>query len=156
MALHSRIFVAIDGGSTQDFVSRKALEVADQNEAELVFGHVIDSVPYEASGVDFEELCAETKRRLEEDLADVLEAARENPRIKSAEVQVRAGRINDTLITRLIEPYQPDLVICGERGLSNFRYAFVGSVSSSLIRGVECDILVVKTEANAARNAPQN
>jgi nucleotide-binding universal stress UspA family protein len=155
MGLHSRIFVAIDGGSTQEFVSRKALEVADQNEAELIFGHVIDSVPYEASGVDFEELCAEMRKCIETDLADVFEEANNNPRIKSVELKVRAGRVNDTLITRLIEPCEPDLVICGERGLSNFKYAFVGSVSSSLVRGVECDVLVVKTEANAARNAPQ-
>ncbi len=156
MSLHSRIFVALDGSSTQDFVSRKAIEVADHNEAELIFGHVIDSVPYEASGVDFEELCAEAEQRIRTDLAEVFEMARKNPRIKSVELEVRAGRVADTLIARLIEPCNPDLVICGERGLSNFKYAFVGSVSTNLVRGVACDVLVVKTEANAAKNAPKN
>lgn len=155
MGLHNRIFVAIDGASTQEFVARKALAVADQNEAELIFGHVIDSVPYEASGVDFELLCEEVRDRIEDELADVFKEARNNPRIKSVELRVRAGRVNDTLVSRLIEPAEPDLVVCGERGLSNFRYAFVGSVSSNLIRSVECDILVVKTEANFARNKPE-
>ena len=146
MALHNRIFVALDGSSTQEFVSRKALEVAAQNNAELIFGHVIDSVPYEASGVDFEELCNEVKQRIEADLAAVFEDAKNNPSIKSVELRVRAGRVSDTLITRLVEPCEPDLVICGVRGLSSIKYAFVGSVSTHLIRNVKCDVLVVRPE----------
>ena len=55
-----------------------------------------------------------------------------------------AGRINETLAAQLIEPTHPDLVICGERGLSNIKYAFVGSVSTFLVRNMDCDVLVVK------------
>ena len=43
-------------------------------------------------------------------------------------------------------PLNPDLVICGVRGLSNIKYAFVGSVSTHLIRNVKCDVLVVRPE----------
>ena len=62
----------------------------------------------------------------------------------AVDLQVRAGRITDTLTEQLIEPFKPDLVICGERGLSNMQYAFVGSVSKYLIRTVRCDVHVVK------------
>ena len=89
-------------------------------------------------------LCASRKEQLEADLADILEEARKNPDIKSVDLQVRAGRITDTLTEQLIEPFKPDLVICGERGLSNMQYAFVGSVSKYLIRTVRCDVHVVK------------
>ena len=51
---YKRIFAALDGGSTQEAVAQRAIALAAGNHAELVFGHVIDSVPYEASGVDFE------------------------------------------------------------------------------------------------------
>ena len=146
MACHKRVFAALDGASTQAEVARKAVLIAEDNEAELIFGHVVDSVPYEASGVDFEELCNEVKVRLEGEIADVLEAARNNPHIKSVDVVVRAGRITDTLAHQLIEPLDPDLVICGERGLSNIKYAFVGSVSNFLIRNMRCDVLVVKQD----------
>ena len=98
----------------------------------------------EASGVDFEALCAEGKKRIEADLADVLAAARQNPDIPSVEVSVHAGRIADTLEHELIEPFEPNLVVCGERGLSNIKYVFVGSVSTFLIRNLRCDVLVVK------------
>lgn len=141
---YTRIFAALDGASTQEAVAERAVALAADDHAELVFGHVIDSVPYEASGVDFEALCAEGKKRIEADLADILAEARANADIPSVELIVRAGRITDTLGHQLIEPTQPDLVICGERGLSNIKYAFVGSVSRHLVRTVRADVLVVK------------
>ena len=64
--------------------------------------------------------------------------------IPSVEVRVRAGRVAETLAEQLIEPFAPDLVVCGERGLSNIKYVFVGSVSTYLIRYLRCDVLVVK------------
>ena len=47
----------------------------------------------------------------------------------------------------IIKPFKPDLVICGVRGLSSIKYAFVGSVSTYLVRHMECDVLVVRPEA---------
>ena len=38
-------------------------------------------------------------------------------------------------------------MICGVRGLSNIKYAFVGSVSTYLVRHMPCDVLVVRPEA---------
>lgn len=143
---YKRIFAALDGASTQRAVMERAIALAEEEHAELTFGHVIDSVPYEASGVDFELLCNEGKIRIETDLAGLLEKARNNADIPSVQLIVRAGRITDTLQKQLIEPIEPDLVICGERGLSNIKYVFVGSVSTYLIRNVRCDVLVVKQD----------
>ncbi|MGI6045648.1 MAG: universal stress protein [Eggerthellaceae bacterium] len=148
MAEYKRIFAALDGGTTQELVARRAIEIAKQQKASLLFGHVVDSVPYEAHGVDFgadfADLCDSALKRIEDDLADVLAEARASSEIPSVEIKVRAGRINDTLADSLIEPYEPDLVICAARGLSNIRYAFVGSVSTFLIRNMDCDVLVIK------------
>lgn len=141
---YTRIFAALDGASTQEAVAQRAIALAADNHADLMFGHVIDSVPYEASGVDFEALCVEGKKRIEADLADLLAEAQANENIPSVDLTVRAGRITDTLAKQLIEPADPDLVICGERGLSNIKYVFVGSVSTFLIRNLRCDVLVVK------------
>ncbi|HIY83481.1 universal stress protein [Rubneribacter sp.] len=143
---YTRIFAALDGASTQKAVAERAIALAADNHAELVFGHVIDSVPYEASGVDFEALCVEGEKRIGEELADLFVEARGNKNIPSVELAVRAGRITDTLAKQLVEPLDPDLVICGERGLSNIKYVFVGSVSTFLIRNMRCDVLVVKQD----------
>lgn len=144
MAQYARVFAALDGGSTQQGVAERALEVASNNGAELLFGSVVDSVPYEANGVDFKELRDEVEKRLREDIADVLAQAEADERIPSVRLQVSAGRVTETLVEDMITPFGPDLVICGERGLSNIKYAFVGSVSTFLIRNANCDVLVVK------------
>lgn len=140
---YSRIFVALDGSDTQDLVSRKAVRMAADHGAELLFGHVVDAVPTEASGIDFRALCQAAENRIREDLADVFQEAQDNPAIPSMELKVSIGSIQET-IDELIEPFNPELIICGERGLSKIRYVFVGSVSTHLIRSADCDVLVVK------------
>ncbi|MDO4590314.1 MAG: universal stress protein [Slackia sp.] len=146
---YKKIFAALDGGTTQAMVAERAVELAAASHASLMFGHVVDSVPYEAAGTDFGALAADMKTKLEASIADVLEAARSNPAIPEVQVVVKAGRITETLSEQIIEPFDPDLVICGERGLSNIKYVFVGSVSTYLIRNLRCDVLVVKERTEA-------
>ncbi len=146
MAKYNRIFAALDGGSTQEAVIRRAFSLAHDNNAEVLFGHVIDSVPYEANGIDFVALSEDGRMRIEEEMGEWLVRARNDECIPSVDVQVKAGRIAETLIDAIIKPFDPDLVICGVRGFSNIKYAFVGSVSTSLIRNCTCDVLVVRPE----------
>ena len=146
MARYNKIFAALDGGSTQEAVVRRALSIAHDNNAEVVFGHIIDSVPYEANGIDFGALIEDGKGRIEEEMEAYFTRARNDECIPSIDVRVRAGRVAETLVESLIKPYNPDLVICGVRGLSNIKYAFVGSVSTNLIRSVDCDVLVIRPE----------
>ena len=108
MAQYQRIFAALDGASTQEAVAQRAAALAADNGARLLFGHVIDSVPNEANGADFDALCAEGVARIEDELADELRAVRDNPAIPSVEVRVRAGRVAETLAEQLIEPFAPD------------------------------------------------
>ena len=146
MARYNKIFAALDGGATQEAVVRRALSIAHDNNAEVLFGHVIDSVPYEATGIDFAALTDDGRQRIEEQMEAYFTRARNDECIPSFELKVRAGRVSETLLETLINPYHPDLVICGVRGLSNIKYAFVGSVSTNLIRNAECDVLVVRPE----------
>lgn len=143
---YTRIFAALDGGKTQNMVAERAIELAADTHAQLILGHVVDSVPYEAAGTDFAALASDMKAKLEESLGELLENARNNPDIPHVDVVVKAGRITETLDEQIIQPYDPDLVICGERGLSNIKYVFVGSVSTYLIRNLRCDVLVVKAD----------
>ncbi len=146
MARYNKIFAALDGAATQEAVVRRAMSIAHDNNAEVVLGHVIDSVPYEANGIDFAALIDDGRNRIEEELAKYLTRARNDECIPSVDLQVRAGRVAETLMEALIEPINPDLIICGVRGLSNIKYAFVGSVSTQLIRNAPCDVLVVRPE----------
>ena len=146
MVRYNRIFAALDGANTQEAVVRRALSIAHDNKAEVMFGHVIDSVPYESNAIDFAELAEDIHQRIEDEMHDYFERARKDDCISSITLQVHTGRVVDTLLDSLVKPFDPDLVICGVRGLSNIKYAFVGSVSTSIIRNVECDVLVVRPE----------
>ena len=143
---YERIFAALDGSKTQREVARKAVQMAAANHAALRFGHVVDSVSADVAITDFDELSNSVKQNIEKDIADILADAKANPDIPTCDLRVEAGPVNDTLDKRLIAPFIPDLVICGERGLSNIKYAFVGSVSTHLIRTLRCDVLVVKQD----------
>lgn len=154
-AKYTKIFAALDGKETQKIVAEKAYLIASENDAELRFGHVIDTIPTEASAINYEQICQEMKEKIEHDLADVLSEAKKDPHIPDVRLIVVAGTITETMDHALIEPYDPDLVICGARGLSNLKYAFVGSVSTHLIRTQKCDVLVVK-DPTVERKALKN
>ncbi len=142
---YDRVFVAIDGRETQEAVARRAVQIASINNADLLFGRVVEAVPTELNAIDFNDLCDAFRKKTEEDLADILAEAKEDPGISHVEIRVVAGSVNDTLDSRLIKPFEPDLIVCGERGLTNFQYAFMGSTSKHLVRTHDCDVLVVKS-----------
>ena len=66
------------------------------------------------------------------------------PGIRKVEVLVRAGRIRETIKDEMLDVIEPDLVICGARGLSSIKYAILGSISTFLTRNADCDTLVIK------------
>ena len=154
MAKYNRIFAALDGGDTQDAVARRALSIAHDNTAEVLFGSVVDSTKLVTSGVGDDSLVNAQKAAIEEALARYLNRARQDECVKSVEIQVGIGKIADTLEREMIKPYNPDLVICGVRGLSNIKYAFVGSVSTHLVHNMSCDVLVVHPES--IEDIPEN
>ena len=128
-------------------VARRTLSIAHDNNAEVLFGHVIDTSKFEAVGLGFDEIAANKKIAIEESIKRQLDRARQDECVPSVEVQVAMGPLNDTMMNDLILPFNPDLVICGVRGLSNIRYAFVGSVSTHIVRHAPCDVLVVRPES---------
>lgn len=147
MARYSKIFAALDGAATQEAVVRRTLSIAHDNNSEVLFGYVIDSTRFSTGGVGDEELEETNKRLLREKLERYFARSEKDECIPSVELQVKTGDIGEVLMHEFIKPFSPDLIICGARGLSDVKYAFVGSVSTSLVRHAECDVLVVRPEA---------
>lgn len=147
MARYNRIFAALDGGSTQEAVIRRTFSIAHDNNAEVLLGHVIDSSMFETGGVRRDQISQANKETIEKELELFLTRASQDEHIPSVEIQVAVGKIDETLVNEMAKPFKPDLCICGVRGLSSIKYAFVGSVSTYLIRHMECDVLVVRPES---------
>ena len=152
MARYRRIFAALDGGDTQEAVARRTLSIAHDNNAEVLFGCVIDNTKFETSGFAHDALVANKEAAIREALKRYLNRSAKDECIPSVDLKVGIGRVAETLENDLIKPFDPDLVICGVRGLSNIKYAFVGSVSTHLVHNMGCDVLVVHPEAIEAVN----
>ena len=141
---YSKVFVALDGTEQQDFVLARAIKVAANNGAKLIIGHVIDSTALESAGAYPADLVKGLEEAFRNSIAAQVEEAKQNPDIAEVEIMIRAGRIRETLKDEMLDVVEPDLVMCGARGLSSIKYALLGSISTFLLSSTECDILVVK------------
>ncbi len=147
MARYNKIFAALDGGETQEAVVRRALSIAHDNNSQVLFGYVIDVTRFATAGVGEEDMEETNKRLLHEKLERYLIRSEKDECIPSVELRVKSGSVDEVLLHEFIKSFEPDLVICGVRGLSDFKYALVGSVSTNLVRHANCDVLVVRPEA---------
>jgi len=141
---YKKIFVSLDGSELQSKVFERACEIAASSGAELYVGHVIDSTPMQAAGTYPATLIPSLEKAWKESIEADVEAARTMPGITGITVDAKAGRVRETLLDEFINPLRPDLVICGARGLSNIKYAILGSISTFLVRSCDCDVLIVK------------
>lgn len=145
MGMYKNVSVFLDGTEAQDAVMDKAIEVAAANGAKLTICHVVDSTALEAAQAQYiGELVDGLTAAFKESIADKLDEAKANEHIASVNVEIKFGRIRETIMDEIIFPLRPDLVVCGARGLSSFKYALLGSVSTFLVRQCPCDLLVVK------------
>ena len=143
-ATYKKIFVSLDGSEMQQRVLARAVEIAAHSGADLYIGHVIDSTPMQAAGTYPATLLPSIEKAWRDSISDEVEKAKATEGVGTVTVDAKAGRIRETLMDDFIDEIKPDLVICGARGLSNIKYAILGSISTFLIRSCTCDVLIVK------------
>lgn len=141
---YDRIFVAVDGTPQQELVIQRAIIIAANNNAELYIGHVVDSTSLDTGGSYPIGLLETLEKSFREGIAPQIAECEMEPQIRKVELVVKIGRVRETLRNEMIDVIKPDLIICGALGLSNFRYALMGSTSTYLSRIPGCDTLVVK------------
>ena len=148
MAHYKKILAALDGGDTQAFIAHRALVIAHNENAEVLFAHGMEDSDLRVAHLDSEKYVIQCKESIEEALAEELAAAAQDECIPAVNVVVKAGHANDVL-GEIAKEYKPDLVICGKRGFTGLKAAFLGSVSTYLVRHMKCDVLVVRPEGLA-------
>lgn len=141
---YEKVFVSLDGSDRQGKVLERATTIASMSGAELYIGYVIDSAALEAAGTKPEDVAPGAEAAFRASISEPLAVAEADPNIKKVEVMVCVGRIRETLQDDMLEVVEPDLVVCGARGLSSIHYARLGSISTFLTRSSKCDTLVVK------------
>ena len=143
-----RIFAALDETPASEAVARTALALAERDKGRLLFGHVADALPREATMGDLEALRRSAKERLER---NVLKDARESKGIASFELAVEAGPAVRTVVESLMLPFEPDLVVCGRCRTARLRCRVATGVGAALLRAAPCNVLVVDASRSGRR-----
>lgn len=132
------VFAALDEGPTQREVADRAIAIAEESGAEIVFGHVAVAEEGDVDAVDDAKSCIHSI------LARQLVRGRSSARIPRVAVEVVAGSIESSLIEKLIVPCHADLVVCGDHGAPETKVGTLGSTARHLVLSAPCDVLVVK------------
>ncbi len=145
MARYKKILLAVDFHSDNDKLIDKAMEVKDDNGAELALVHVNEplAAAYTADGMASwgDQLVAleagvrqESQKRMNE-LAHRLNVPSDN-------CFIREGKASDEIHT-LVKEQDVDLIVMGTHGQHGFRL-LLGSTANSVLHGVSCDVLAVR------------
>jgi nucleotide-binding universal stress UspA family protein len=147
----SRILVAVDGSEESMLAADCAIEMAKNNNAELIALNVIDIKYLYSSSYVWRPVSPDTIKSIvknqEEDsqrwLAIIREKANDN------KIKLRTEFIIDpTSIVGAIVEYAEreniDLLVIGSRGLTGFKKLLVGSVASGVVAYAHCPVMVVK------------
>ncbi|MEB3228185.1 MAG: universal stress protein [Synechocystis sp.] len=158
MAYH-KIFVALAHGDSTDTVFAKALELAQQDQAQLMLFHCI---PLESQSFNaYPSFYGEDAIRFSQTIQTHIEQQEAQTRDWLSELASKAQQAGvpcewdwkvgeaGRWIRDIAKNWQADLVIVGRRGLRGMAELFLGSVSSYVVHHAPCSVLVVQQPDNA-------
>ncbi len=127
-------------------VAERAIQLANQHQAQLIGVHVIDSLPEQdiplPSAIDANALTNTVREQSGEQLRTLLAAAD-----KPAIIQVETGKPHE-LIQHIAQKCDADLLIIGPGAAVGMREKLFGSTADRLVRSAPCPVLVVRNEVS--------
>ncbi|MBP1968897.1 nucleotide-binding universal stress UspA family protein [Virgibacillus natechei] len=140
---YSNIIVAVDGSEASEKAFKKSLDIAKRNHARLILAHVVDSRTF-ATAEAYDRSLAE---RAEDYAKELLDSYVDNAKSAGIDDLVRCveyGSPKVKIAKDIAKDFQSDLIICGATGMNAVERFLIGSVSESITRYAECDVLVVR------------
>lgn len=142
---YKRILVAVDGSEEAELAFKKAVYVANRNEAALVLVHVIDTRAFQSvssfDGTMAEQATEQAKNTMEEYMRYA-----KNHNVEDVNFTIEYGSPKALIAKQVPEDQNIDLIMVGATGLNAVERIFIGSVSEYVIRHASCDVLVVRTD----------
>jgi len=143
---YKHIVVAVDGSKEAEYAFKKAIAVANRNESTLNLVNIIDTRSFAAIEA-YDRSIQERAQEFAEELLEGYKNEAEAAGVKNVNVLIEYGSPK-TIITRDIsKKLEADLIICGATGLNAVERFLIGSVSESIVRSSNCDVLVVRTDS---------
>jgi nucleotide-binding universal stress UspA family protein len=142
-----KILVAVDGSDPSLDASSYAIELAKNNNAELIVLFIVSSVP----SSDFEYANVGRGKEIEAVESKNAHQVVDKVKQKAIENQVRvetAVLIQYTSVVKEIVEYAEknniDMIVIGNKGKSGFKRLLLGSIASGVVTYSHCPVLLVK------------
>lgn len=142
---YKTILSPVDGSGESELAFRKAVHVAQKNNAKLLIVHVIDTRAIQApSGFEgnfTDEIVRQTKVMM-----DRYESLARERGVQDIETIIDYGSPKVMIAKEIAVEHKADLIMIGATGLNAVERLFIGSVSEYVIRHAPCDVTVVRTD----------
>jgi nucleotide-binding universal stress UspA family protein len=151
-----KILLAIDGSAPSMDAAEDAIEIAKNNNSQLIILHVIDlyKYPYLLSSTILaptfgSQKYAEEKKKAEEWMRTIKERFKQgnnsDVNVQNIKTEVVDGKISvAATIVEYAESENVSLIVIGSRGVTGFKKMLVGSVTSDVVKYAHCSVLVVR------------
>lgn len=140
---YKKIIVAVDGSEGSDKAFKKAINIANRNNATLVLTHVVDVRTY-ATIVEYDKVLVNRAREHGQELLDKYEQMAKEENVANLKVLMKEGIPKVVISKEVVNEENADLIIVGARGLNAVERFLLGSVSENIVRQAECDVLIVR------------
>ncbi|MFC7320316.1 universal stress protein [Halobacillus campisalis] len=140
---YKNIVVAVDGSETAEVAFKKAIDISNRNDAQLVLSHVVDTRAFSTVEAYDRSLAVRAEKYAKE-LLEEYQLKAENAGVKNVTVSIEYGSPKVKIAKDVAPKFNADLIICGATGLNLMERFFIGSVSEHITRYALCDVLVVR------------
>ncbi|MFG6148270.1 universal stress protein [Halobacillus sp. B23F22_1] len=140
---YKNIVVAVDGSETAEVAFKKAIDIANRNDAQLILSHVVDTRAFSTVEAYDRSLAVRAEKYAKELLDDYQQKA-EDAGVQNVTVSIEYGSPKVKIAKDVAPKFHADLIICGATGLNLMERFFIGSVSEHITRYATCDVLVVR------------
>jgi nucleotide-binding universal stress UspA family protein len=138
---YQNIVIAVDGSEAAEKAFKKAVGLAKENEARLVVAHVIDSRTFATAEAYDRTLSERAEQYAKELLDNYIESAR-NEGLTDLVRCIEYGSPKVKIPRDIAKNFEADLIVCGATGMNAVERFLIGSVSESIARHANCDVLV--------------
>ncbi len=142
--VYNQILVAVDGSKESEWAFKKAVAIADRNEATLNLINIIDTRSY-ASVEAYDRSIAERAQKFAEELLNKYKEEALQAGVTNVNILVEYGSPKTMISKDIAKKLTADLIICGATGLNAVERFLIGSVSENIVRSAKCDVLVIRT-----------
>ena len=146
---YKKILAALDNSALSQTVFEQALNLAQQNQAQLKLFHCLSyedlstddlSIPHSETFSDFARQIRQKQGNSQQRLTEYVQLAKE----KGVETDwTCCFGSPGSEIRKLAESWEADLIVIGRRGISGLAKIFVGSVSNYVINHTSCSIHLI-------------